>query len=144
MPTGLLFIQDATSSARSMSQVPAGAWRALCPEMALPAPPFIEGSRKSSPSSSSPIPRVEHCAGALHQAGVVPFTGVHAALAVSPRPSAKRTTKSPRQFTQGPLLLLGKLLGKVLELENSQGSVWPPMYQAALNSISATGYAVLV
>src|SRR6516162_9567580 len=143
MPTGLTFIHPATSSARSMSQVPAGAWRTPGPEIALPAPPAIEGSRKSSPSSSGPIPSVEHCAGALHQAGVTPFTGAQAALALSPRPSPKRTMKSPRQFRHGPLLLLGKLLGKVLLFEKSQGLVWPPMYQAALNSISASGYAVL-
>src|SRR6201989_1297572 len=107
--------------------------------MALPAPPAMLGSRKSSPSSSAPIPSVEHCAGTLHQAGVTPFTGAQAALALSPRPSSKRTTKSPRQFTHGPLLLLGKLLGMVLPFEKSQGLVWPPMYQAALKSISASG-----
>src|ERR1041385_8678112 len=107
MPTGLTFIHAATSSARSMSQVPAGALRAEGPEMAPPAPPFREGARKSSPSSSAPMARVEHCAGALHQAGVAPFDGEQAALAVSPRPSAKRTMKSPRQFTHGPLLVLG-------------------------------------
>ena len=88
-----------------MSQVPAGACRAPGPEMALPAPPTVEGFRKSSPSSSTPIPRVEHCAGAVHQAGVTPLTGVQAALAVSPRPSPKSTMKSPRQFTHGPLLV---------------------------------------
>src|SRR6185369_14160350 len=139
MPTGLTFIHAATSSARSMSQVPAGAWRAEGPEMALPAPPFMDGSRKSSPSSSAPMPSVEHCACAVHQAGVTPFEDEQAAFAVSPRPSAKRTTKSPRQFTHGPLLVLGKLLGKVALFEKSQGLVWPPMYQAALNSISARG-----
>src|SRR5574338_326341 len=118
MPTGFTFIHPATSSARSMSQVPAGAWRAPGPEMALPAPPASEGSRKSSPSSSSPIPSVEHWAAALHQAGAAPLLGAQAALALSPRPSPKRTMKSPRQFTQGPLLVLGKVLGNVLELEN--------------------------
>src|SRR5215472_2581154 len=127
MPTGLTFIHPATSSARSMSQVPAGAWRTLAPEMALPAPPTSEGSRKSFPSPSAPIPSVEHWAGALHQAGVTPFTAAQAALALSPRPSPKRTMKSPRQFTQGPLLLLPQPLGIVAELEKSQGLVCPPM-----------------
>src|SRR5215471_6136833 len=139
MPTGLLAIHPATSSASSMSQVPEGACRTLLPEIALPAPPEMVGSRKSLPSSSVAIPSDEHCAAPLHQAGVTPLTGLHAALAVSPRPSAKSTMKSPLQFTQGPLLVLGKLLGKVLELANSHGLVCPPMYQAALNSISASG-----
>src|SRR5262249_49883275 len=144
MPTGWTFIQPATSSAKSMSQVPAGACRTPEPEMALPAPPAIEGSRKSFPSPSAPMPSVVHCAEALHHAGVTPPTGVHAALAVAPRPSPKRTMKSPRQFTHGPLLLFGKPVGSVFELPKSQGLVWPPMYQAPLKSISATGYAVLV
>src|SRR5690348_11060733 len=139
MPTGLTFIQPATPSAKSMSQVPAGACRTLEPVIALPAPPVIEGSRKSFPSPSAPIPSVVHCAAALHQAGVTPATGVHAALAVSPRPSPERTMTSPRQFTQAPPLAFGKLLGKVFELPKSQGLVCPPMYQAPLKSISATG-----
>src|SRR5215469_18653915 len=107
--------------------------------MALPVPPTVDGSRKSLPSSSTPIPRVEHWAGAEHQAGVTPFTGVQAALAVSPRPSPKRTMKSPRQFTQGPLFVFPYPVGMVEELEKSQGLLCPPMNQPALNSISARG-----
>src|SRR5215468_3959181 len=139
IPTGLAFIHAATSSAKSMSQVPAGACRTLDPLMALPVPPSNEGSRKSLPSPSAPMPSVEHDAAALHQVGVAPFTGLQAALALSPRPSAKRTMKSPRQFTHGPLLVFPYPLGRVLELEKSQGLVWPPMNQAPLKSISASG-----
>src|SRR5262249_18449712 len=139
IPTGWVFIHAATSSAKSMSQVPAGACRTLDPVMALPVPPTSEGSRKSFPSPSVPMPRVEQEAWALHQAGVTPFTGPQAALALSPRPSAKSTMKSPRQFTHGPLLVFPYPLGRVLELEKSHGLVWPPMYQAPLKSISASG-----
>src|SRR3974390_2269582 len=139
IPIGVTFIQLATSSAKSMSQVPAGAWRTPLPEIAVPAPPPVDGLRKSLPSSSPPIPSVEHWAAAEHQAGVTPFTAVQAALAVSPRPSPKRTTKSPRQFTPGPLFVFPYPVGMVVELEKSQGLLCPPMYQPALNSISARG-----
>src|SRR5262249_12709340 len=143
LPTLLFAIHRATSSAKSMSHVPPGVCRTVAPVTVGPAPPGIEGSRKSSPSPSLPIPSVEHWATAVHCGGIPPSAeAAQAELALSPRPSEKRTMKSPVQEPQGPLLPLD--IGGppwVAEFENTQGFCWPPMYQAALKSISASGFA---
>src|SRR6266852_5309121 len=137
--TSLLAIQEATSSAKSMSHVPGQVWRTPRPVMVAPTSSCVLGLRKSLPSSAVPMPTV------VQEAGFTPrMLGVQLGLALSPRPSEKSTMKSALQPLQGPLLPFAIAAPGMAPAPNHHGFSWPPMYQAVLNIISAMGFAVLV
>ncbi len=88
------------------------------------------------------MPTVEQFAVAVQNAGVTPAVGRQAQLPTSPRPSEKTTSKSALQPLQGPLLPTA--MAALEPVPNHHGDCCPPMYQAVLNIISASGFAVLV
>src|SRR5216684_4645975 len=143
--TSLLAIQEATSSAKSMSHVPGQVWRTPRPVMVAPTSSCVLGLRKSLPSSAVPMPTVVQAAVAVQKAGFTPrMLGVQLGLALSPRPSEKSTMKSALQPLQGPLLPFAIATPGMAPAPNHHGFSCPPMYQAVLNIISAIGLAVLV